>query len=100
MAWQSCTQMAVIGDMMNTQDKLKAMMDDVLHLNGASAAWTADTQLLGSLPELDSLAVTDVISGIERTFAFSIYDDEINADMFATVGALTAFIDQKLASAQ
>ena len=83
---------------METTEKLRLMMDEELHLNGSSSNWTSETRLLGSLPELDSMAVVAVISGIQSTFCFPIYDDEISAEIFATFGSLTMFVDQKLAT--
>ena len=85
---------------MDILEQLKTTLDETLHLKGAPAGWSRDTHLLGSVPELDSLAVTEVISAIERMFSFSIYDDEINADIFATLGALADFVAQKKASPQ
>ena len=84
---------------MDTISTLKTVLDTALNLQGATGSWTTETRLLGSLPELDSLAVVNVITTIESTFKISIYDDEINADIFATLGALAAFVDQKRKSA-
>ncbi len=82
---------------MNIDAKLKTLLDETLRLDGATAAWPKERRLLGSLPELDSLAVTEVITAIEHTFAISIHDDEIDADVFATLGSLEMFVSQKLA---
>ena len=58
-----------------------------------------DTPLLGSLPELDSMAVIGVIAALEDHFGITIEDDDIHARHFATVGTLQAFVDAKLAQA-
>ena len=84
---------------MDTISTLKTVLDTTLNLQGATAGWTAETKLLGSLPELDSLAVVTVITAIESTFKISIYDDEINADIFASLGSLSEFVEQKRAAA-
>ncbi|WP_432377868.1 acyl carrier protein [Duganella sp. P38] len=55
------------------------------------------TLLLGSLPELDSMAVANLILALEQHYGFEVRDDEISARHFATLGALTAFVDSKLA---
>jgi len=55
------------------------------------------TPLLGSLPELDSMAVANLILAIEQTYGFEILDDEISARHFATVGSLSAFVASKMA---
>lgn len=73
------------------------LLDDALSLNGRSATFTADTPLLGSLPELDSMAVATLLTAIEETFGIAIGDDEIDGSTLATVGTLRDFIAQKLA---
>ncbi|NGZ87114.1 acyl carrier protein [Duganella aceris] len=56
-----------------------------------------DTLLLGSLPELDSMAVANLILALEQQFGFEVRDDEISASHFATVGSLARFVQTKLA---
>lgn len=55
------------------------------------------TLLLGSVPELDSMAVLNLIVALEERFGFIVEDDEISAAHFATVGALASFVQGKLA---
>ena len=59
----------------------------------------AETALLGSLPELDSMAVVNLLLALEERFGITVYDDEISARHFATVGTLSAFVRAKLAGA-
>lgn len=73
-----------------------ALLEESLSLNGQTAHFTRETQLLGVLPELDSMAVASLLTGIEETFGISIGDDEIDGSVFATVGTLADFIEQKL----
>lgn len=56
----------------------------------------ATTPLLGSIPELDSMAVVGLINALENHFGISVADDEIQARHFATVGALAGFVADKL----
>jgi acyl carrier protein len=56
-----------------------------------------DTPLLGNLPELDSMAVANVITALEENFGIQIHDDEISARHFATLASLSAFVESKLA---
>lgn len=77
------------------QETLK-IIDDVLSLKGRAFGFSADTALLGALPELDSMAVVGVLTEIEERFGLSIADDEIDGRVFATVGSLAAFIEAKL----
>lgn len=60
-------------------------------------ALDAGSTLLGSLAELDSMAVIGLITALEAHFGFDIHDDDISARHFATLGTLTAFVNHKLA---
>ena len=77
-------------------DEVVTVLDSVLNLKGRSAGFTEQTPLLGHLPELDSMAVVAVLTGIEDRFGFVIEDDEIDGSTFATVGSLTGFVRSKL----
>ena len=57
----------------------------------------ADTPLLGSLPELDSMAVAELIVELEHHFDIIVDDGDITAEMFETLGSLAAFVDSKFA---
>ena len=82
---------------MDVMKQVLGMLDEVLSLNGRSANFTAATHLLGAIPELDSMAVVSLITGIEERFAVVVEDDEIDGATFATVGSLVAFVNAKLA---
>lgn len=82
---------------MNTQKEVLSLLDEVLSLNGRSAAFTRDTPLLGAIPELDSMAVVALITGFEERFGFTVDDDDIEGSTFATLGALIDFVEGKLA---
>lgn len=68
------------------------------HTLGLRQRLEADSALLGSLPELDSMAVIGLITALEAHFGIEVADDEIHARHFATLGSLAAFIDDKLAA--
>ena len=57
------------------------------------------TPLLGSVPELDSMAVIGVIAALEDHFGITIDDEDIHARHFASVATLQAFVGAKLAQA-
>jgi len=42
------------------------------------------------------MAVVSLITALEEHFGFTVADDEIEAATFATLGSLTAFVQQKL----
>lgn len=83
---------------MSAIEDVKIILANVLQLGDRAQRFNATTPLLGSLPELDSMAVVSVITGIEEFFGFAIHDDEISANTFETVGTLTEFVERKLES--
>lgn len=81
---------------MEIQLEVLHALDDALGLEGRAKGFCASTLLFGSLPELDSMAVVDLIVALEERFGFSIEDDEITAQIFSSVGSLTDFVGLKL----
>ncbi|WP_317202245.1 acyl carrier protein [Janthinobacterium sp.] len=77
--------------------EVKNILGEVLGLGPAAQSLSAESALLGSIPELDSMAVVQLITALEEHFGISIEDDEIGARHFATVGSLADFIAQKTA---
>ncbi|GAA1029813.1 acyl carrier protein [Virgisporangium ochraceum] len=56
----------------------------------------ASTPLLGSLPELDSMAVLELVAALEQRFGITVDDDDVTAEVFETLGSLTQFVQEKL----
>lgn len=83
---------------MDLQQEVLRVLDEVLSLDGRSAAFARDTPLLGAIPELDSMAVVSLITAFEDSFGIAIDDDDIDGDTFATVGALVDFLASKTAA--
>ncbi len=81
---------------MQTTDHVIALLAEVLQLGNRRKRLDELTPLLGALPELDSMAVATVIGAIEERFGIIVEDEELSAEIFATVGSLAAFVDQKL----
>jgi acyl carrier protein len=78
-------------------EEVKNILSDVLSLGDTKDSLTEQSALLGSIPELDSMAVVNLITALEEHFGIVVDDDEISATTFETVGSLTAFVQQKLA---
>ncbi|MFN3231947.1 MAG: acyl carrier protein [Alphaproteobacteria bacterium] len=76
-------------------NKVRDMLDQVLGLGERAAILEADTPLLGNLPELDSMAVVELISDMEARFGITVDDDDISAETFATLASLVAFIEAR-----
>lgn len=78
---------------------VKRILAEVLSLDAArAAALDEHTLLLGSMPELDSMAVVGLIGALEEHFGIMVDDDEISASTFESVGSLAAFVAQKAAA--
>lgn len=83
---------------MDVHKEVLRLLDEVLSLNGRAATFTRDTHLLGSIPELDSMAVVSLITALEEQFGITVEDDDIDGDTFASVGSLVDFLNAKLAA--
>lgn len=81
---------------MDTQKELLDIIDEALSLGGRAADFDASTHLMGALAELDSMAVIGLINLIEERFGFYVGEDEVDAETFATVGSLLAYVTEKL----
>jgi acyl carrier protein len=77
-------------------ESVKDILAEVLSLGSRKALLQANTPLLGSIPEFDSMAVISVITALEEHFGIVINDDEVSADTFVTLGSLCAFVEHKL----
>jgi acyl carrier protein len=84
--------------MMSIEEEVRGVLGNVLQLGERTRTLTRSSGLLGTLPELDSMAVVGVIGELESQFGIQFADDEITADSFQTLGTLTDLIEQKLAS--
>lgn len=74
---------------------LRTLLADVLGLPGKRvASFEADTELFGAMPEFDSLAVANLLTGIEERLSVVIEDDDVEAEDFMTYGRLLAFAER------
>jgi acyl carrier protein len=80
-----------------TFDDVKSVVVTTLGIEDRAGSLDASTQLLGSLPELDSMAVVELVAALDTRFGIETGDDEITGEVFETLGSLAAFVDQKLA---
>lgn len=79
---------------MSTEEQLCTILKTTLGLGNTPLH--AHTALLGNLPQLDSMAVLQVLTALEDWFGIAIADDDIHARHFATVGTLTEFVEARL----
>jgi len=78
-------------------EEVRDILSDVLSIGERKNFLEEGSSLLGSIPELDSMAVVNVITALEEHFDITVDDDEISAKTFETLGSLTRFVEQKLA---
>ena len=77
-------------------EEIKSLLSDTLSLGTRTNSFSEDTVLLGNIPELDSIAVVNVITALAEHFGITVEDDEISAKTFETLGSLSGFVEQKL----
>ncbi len=83
--------------MIAVEQKIITLLAEILSFSPEQMAeMDKDTNLLGEIPEFDSMAVVSVITGIEEMFEITIDDDDISADTFETVGSLVDYVEEKL----
>lgn len=72
------------------------ILRSTLQLGRRADSFTAETLLLGHVPEVDSMAVVAILTAIEDQYGITIDDDEMSAEVFTSVGSLSQFVDSKL----
>lgn len=80
----------------STVEGVKTVLVETLGIEDRAGSIDASTPLLGSLPELDSMAVLELVAALEQRFAIGIDDDDVTAEVFESLSSLSAFVDGKL----
>lgn len=76
-------------------NEIITLVKECLQLDDVSD-FDQNTELLGSIPEFDSMAIVTILTTIEDNYGVMIEDDEIDADVFETLGTLMTFVQLKL----
>ncbi len=78
------------------EDKVKSILKDILGLSQSQIdTLNSDSELFGAIPELDSMAVAGLLTEMEESLDIMIDDDDVDAELFETLGSLTAFAKAK-----
>lgn len=78
-------------------DDIRSLLSDVLGIaQDRAATFTDTTELFGSLPELDSMAVANLLAELEDRMGIIVEADEVDGDMLGTFGGLVGFVEGKL----
>jgi acyl carrier protein len=89
-------QIVALNDSGEVEATLRALLVDVLGLSKDRVdSFNEETELFGALPELDSMAVATLLTGLEDRLGMLIEDDDVEAEDFMTFGRLLAFARRK-----
>jgi acyl carrier protein len=75
-------------------DRVKVVLVKTLGIQDRAQRLDASTELFGSMPELDSMAVVALAVNLEREFDFEIDDEDFNGEVFETIATLTEFVEK------
>jgi len=77
-------------------DELRNMIGEVTGDSVAIHSLDESSPLLGAIPELDSLAIVNLLLAMERKYHFQIDDDEVEQSIFQNLGTLRSFAQEKI----
>lgn len=79
-----------------TTEDVKSVVVEILGIEDRADSIDASTPLLGSMPELDSMAVVELVAALETRFGITIDDDDVTAEVFETLASLAELVESKL----
>jgi acyl carrier protein len=77
----------------------RKIVRNCLQLGSTADSFDRDTQLLGGLPEFNSLTITAIVASIEDEVDGEIDDMDITAEIFETMGTLADFVAEQMENA-
>jgi acyl carrier protein len=80
----------------NTYEAVKAVVVETLSIEDRADALTPDAALLGAVPELDSMAVLELVLALETRFDLEIDGEDVTAELFETLASLTEYVESQL----
>lgn len=76
-----------------TLEQVKTILVETLGLEDRADSIGPETQLFGALPELDSLAVVELLVELENRLGIEASEEAVTAENFETLASLAAFVD-------
>jgi len=77
--------------------RIKELLVEMLFLDGVKPETIGDDDVLEETLGVDSVALFQVVAGLEETFGIRVEDKDFNAERFATVAGIEQFVQEKLA---
>ena len=84
---------------MDSLELTKKIVRTCLQLGSGADGFDRNTQLLGGMPEFNSLTITAIIASIEDELDCEVDDGDITAEIFDTMGSLADFVEEKMSLA-
>jgi acyl carrier protein len=83
-----------MGSQTGAAEEVRALLAEVLGIGDRARTLDAATPLIGSLPELDSMAVAEIIVALEERLGVDVDEAEIDAEVLETFGSLVTFVEE------
>jgi acyl carrier protein len=84
-----------LNDRSEVIETVRSLLVDVLGLSRSRvAAFSDDTELFGSLPEFDSMAVATLLTELEERLGILIEDEDVEAEDLMTFGRLVSLAER------
>ena len=80
---------------MDLMGKVIGILYQALGIDPESQAISADSRLMGEMPEFDSVSVVNLLTAFEDQFGVTIEDDELDVEVFESVKSLTDYLYKK-----
>ena len=82
----------------STEGKIKELVVELLFLTETSPEEIKDDDVLTDTLGMDSVAIFQVVAGLEEEFGISFEDDTFEAEKFRSVGSMAQVVRDKLAA--
>ena len=82
--------------MQNLKDRIKELLVETLFLQDVQPQDIKDDDNLQETLDVDSVALFQVVAGLEEAFDIRIEDDDFDAELFSTVNGIASVVAAKL----
>ena len=84
----------------NTESAVRDVLVTILGMEDRAHLINSETKLLDELPELDSMAVVELMVALEERFSIRIEEGDLRGEVFQTLASLSGFVDEHLSAAE